>query len=724
MTKNISESITLYANNNHTNQQKHHITTLPKTTTSLTIPATIILLVILITLITPTLSQWDPKLDGLPQWQKPIVKRSVGADEPYPPWNAPLCPPHTSGYCMLPPYYPYHTIRRAVKNIGVVLGRSLAYMPYRFINMFLGVPYAKPPVYERRFKPPEDVGPNWDYGEPDWDASYYRDACPQELYRYQERYYTQRNMSEDCLHLNIFAPNLTDRPQFKNEKYPIMVLLVGDDFKDGDAMLYPAHLIARKEVLVVTFNYRLGALGFLTSMDSNSPGNYGLMDVIHLLKWIQVHIQGFGGDKNRITLVGHGSGAAMVGLLMISPKSYYRGRPLFHQAILMSGNDLCEWSVVSTVWNANPATYTRDLGRLVGCGSYYDLDMKFMVECLRGKHYEEMVNATAALERRYGSLAGPFGPVVDGDYLPDTPKRLRAAGKYMKIKVLSGFPEDAGAYIVEKLTSKIKGLNLETGLSPYKFKSILQDMVKQRAAVQNVYEVAGAIEFEYTYWAKPDNRTAVLQNLVDMWTDQMYGSCVDHLLKYQSFCSETDKWDLSCPPSYMYLFTHRSEYEPLPLWMGVPYGRDLDYLIGYPFFNETMGNITGIVPEQQAWTLIDRNVSDFFQMTLVNFTKYGNPTPDWQRNVSWFQFWRYNLSYLYVSEFSYMDLDYRQNHFSFWRDYYPSVSIRRPVTTTPIPTPRPRIEYQIANWTLVAACLITLIILIALSITLYYNRTL
>lgn len=97
MTKNISESITLYANNNHTNQQKHHITTLPKTTTSLTIPATIILLVILITLITPTLSQWDPKLDGLPQWQKPIVKRSVGADEPYPPWNAPLCPPHTSG---------------------------------------------------------------------------------------------------------------------------------------------------------------------------------------------------------------------------------------------------------------------------------------------------------------------------------------------------------------------------------------------------------------------------------------------------------------------------------------------------------------------------------------------------------------------------------------------------------------------------------------------------
>lgn len=98
------------------------------------------------------LGQWDPNIDD-PQWDKPrLVKRTAGADQPFPPWDAPLCPPDTAGYCQLPPYYPYDVIRREVKSIGQVYGRSLAYMPYRYINLFLGVPYAKPPVYERRFK--------------------------------------------------------------------------------------------------------------------------------------------------------------------------------------------------------------------------------------------------------------------------------------------------------------------------------------------------------------------------------------------------------------------------------------------------------------------------------------------------------------------------------------------------------------------------------------------
>jgi len=99
-------------------------------------------------------AQWDPNspIHSEPQWQKPRKKRTPGADEPWPPWLAPECPPDLASYCMLPPYYPYDEVRREIPNIGIVIGRSMAYKPYRYTNLFLGVPYAKPPVYERRFK--------------------------------------------------------------------------------------------------------------------------------------------------------------------------------------------------------------------------------------------------------------------------------------------------------------------------------------------------------------------------------------------------------------------------------------------------------------------------------------------------------------------------------------------------------------------------------------------
>ena len=98
--------------------------------------------------------QWNPydPIQSEPQWKKPRQKRTSGADEPWPPWLPPECPPDLQSYCMLPPYYPYDEVRREIPNVGIVTGRSMAYKPYRYINLYLGVPYAKPPVYERRFK--------------------------------------------------------------------------------------------------------------------------------------------------------------------------------------------------------------------------------------------------------------------------------------------------------------------------------------------------------------------------------------------------------------------------------------------------------------------------------------------------------------------------------------------------------------------------------------------
>merc|ERR1712241_658678 len=121
------------------------------------------------------------------------------------------------------------------------------------------------------------------------------------------------------------------------------------------------------------------------------------------------------------------------------------------------------------------------------------------------------------------------------------------------------------------------------------FRDIITDMVRARSAVvRNVDDVIDAMEFEYTFWAKPDNRTAVLQNLVDLHSDMMYGWCVDDLLKKHA---EVDTSSfLPQNPTYMYVFNHRSQLEQLPRWMGIPHGKDVEYLFGFPFFNTTLGN--------------------------------------------------------------------------------------------------------------------------------------
>lgn len=112
-------------------------------------------------------------------------------------------------------------------------------------------------------------------------------------------------------------------------------------------MQQPAHMLAKKGVMVITFNYRLGALGFLTTEDENAEGNYGIWDVLKLIDFVRKHIRFFNGDENNINLVGSGSGAAIISLLMLSPQSLLQtGAPKFHKAIMMSGSDACEWSVM------------------------------------------------------------------------------------------------------------------------------------------------------------------------------------------------------------------------------------------------------------------------------------------------------------------------------------------------------------------------------------------
>jgi len=209
---------------------------------------------------------------------------------------------------------------------GTLVGRTDA-----DVAAFKNIPYAAPPVAERRWRPPGPA-PTWD-GERD--ASAYGPLCVQAVPQ-GDPGVGPLPMSEDCLNLNVW------RPAGATEPAPVMVWIHGGGLVNGSgtAALYDGSHLARRGMVVVTLNYRLGRLGFFDhpALAAERPareaaGNYGLMDVIAALKWVRANIAAFGGDAANVTIFGESAGGAIVNRLMISPPA----QGLFDRAIVQSG---------------------------------------------------------------------------------------------------------------------------------------------------------------------------------------------------------------------------------------------------------------------------------------------------------------------------------------------------------------------------------------------------
>ncbi|HYG27048.1 MAG TPA: carboxylesterase family protein, partial [Caulobacteraceae bacterium] len=196
---------------------------------------------------------------------------------------------------------------------------------------FKGLPYAAPPVGRLRWRPPQPVEP-WTTPR---DASTLGAICIQ-LPANGDNGVGPLPMSEDCLTLNVWAPAQREGP------LPVMVWIHGGGLNNGSgtAALYDGTNLAKRGVVVVTINYRLGRLGFFdhpalaAEREPGEPaGNYGLMDVVAGLRWVQDNAGAFGGDPGKVTIFGESAGGALVTRLMISPEA----RGLFHRAVVQSG---------------------------------------------------------------------------------------------------------------------------------------------------------------------------------------------------------------------------------------------------------------------------------------------------------------------------------------------------------------------------------------------------
>ncbi|CAL4128460.1 unnamed protein product, partial [Meganyctiphanes norvegica] len=227
-------------------------------------------------------------------------------------------------------------------------------------------------------------------------------------------------------------------PQNITKERPVMVYIHGGAFFRGSAAEYPPYAMMNEDIILVVIQYRLGALGFMSTEDKVMNGNYGLKDQTLALKWVQENIWNFGGNALRITLFGESAGAASVHFQILSPKSL----GMFHQAILQSGSALCSWSLGAA--HREVAKYT---GSLFNCSSAEDDDeltvSTKLEQCFSNLDAEELV-AVVKKFMVWSFLPILMGPRIDGDFIPKAPESLMQESRFKRIQMMAGVTSHDG----------------------------------------------------------------------------------------------------------------------------------------------------------------------------------------------------------------------------------------------------------------------------------------
>ncbi|CAH1781140.1 unnamed protein product [Owenia fusiformis] len=284
-------------------------------------------------------------------------------------------------------------------NSPYLQNRDLSYVEY------LGIPYAEPPVGNLRFKPPQAIITKWTDVR---DATSHGAACMQHK---TGIFPPPAEMSEDCLYLDILTPAGSSRSNPK----AVMVWIHGGGYVLGSTRLFNvAKLTVIGDVVVVLVNYRLDVFGFLSTGDSVVPGNMGLLDQQLAIRWVKENIALFGGDPERITLIGQSAGATSVTQHAISPTN----KGLFQRVISQSGTIFTDYAFN----NNDMIPAIRKTGRPLGCN---DTDIIMLIECLQGADKDELLLASrppSPLEVE--GLIWSWGPVLDGTFFVKPPREM------------------------------------------------------------------------------------------------------------------------------------------------------------------------------------------------------------------------------------------------------------------------------------------------------------
>ncbi|VDO10635.1 unnamed protein product [Rodentolepis nana] len=255
---------------------------------------------------------------------------------------------------------------------------------------------------EGNFKPPQissEYQREYNCSNDDYiDAIDYQSACLQSS---QDN--TPTDINEDCFFLNIFVPQKDDNKSL----FPVLIHIHGGSFQMGSSHSYPAHALASTGLVVVTFNYRLGLLGFFPPNTDNIPTNIGVMDQILVMEWVQRHIDRFYGNPKDVTIMGESAGAASVAIHIVSPKVKYKG--LFSKAIIISGSDMAPWASLAYKDNKSD-NLTAKLASVLGC-THNATSGNDAGVCLKNASSSDLMDAVEKIEKEYEREI--WTPVID-----------------------------------------------------------------------------------------------------------------------------------------------------------------------------------------------------------------------------------------------------------------------------------------------------------------------
>lgn len=439
------------------------------------------------------------------------------------------------------------------------------------VAAFLGIPYAAPPTGDNRWQPPKPVS---------WPGTHVAEkfgpSCPQSIFPslgpWTHEYLPSGATSEDCLTLNIWKPAKV------SGKLPVMVWIHGGGFTSGSSSVevYDGSELAKKGIIVVSINYRVGFLGSLASPDfrNSGGGNFGVQDQIAALRWVRDNINAFGGDPKRVTISGQSAGAFSVHYLMLSPQA----KGLFQRAIPQSGAGL---GTGYDLWLDTRENAEKSAVSFLAAAGVSSLDeaRKLPVEKLRAAYFKA------------GGVPGSANgfrtkPYADGAVLPLDPAAALKAGHYNDTPVLIGLTADEGsgldpAYRTADAARYATILRLRFGKlgEPLAKLYPVKDGVAPLPSVIRDSGIAATIA-----WGKERNRKSRF-------------------------------------PMYSYLWTY-VEPGPESARYGAFHTSEVPYVFG-----------TLAKSPERNFTDLDRRVAEIMQSYWVNFVKTGNPNgkglPNW-----------------------------------------------------------------------------------------------
>jgi para-nitrobenzyl esterase len=317
------------------------------------------------------------------------------------------------------------------------------------VNAYLGIPFAAPPVGDLRWKEPQPAAAfKGTFKAEHFGASCIQGHGSESRPPYTYEYLAHGEFSEDCLTINVWAP-----AGAKPGSLPVLVWVYGGGFREGsgEVPVYDGQELAHHGVVLVSFNYRLGVLGFLAHPEltaesaHHASGNYGLLDQLAALKWVQANVAAFGGDPAKVTIFGQSAGGMSVQSLIASPTT----KGLFSGAYVLSGY----WITAATT-------------RMVSLADAEQAGVKFAA-AQNAKSIAELrkVKAEDLLPKPGGPPStGVGGPIIDGYFLPDWHETLIAKGMQNKVPVMTTFIRDdyrigsGKPYSPDELREQIKRL--------------------------------------------------------------------------------------------------------------------------------------------------------------------------------------------------------------------------------------------------------------------------